>query len=330
MEVLTVFKILPYLLTSILFIGLLIMVISQHDFFSVLRPSLKRLPSHVQRQLISIADSQLKKNPLLEEDQDRISKELAIIGLRFRNKTLTMRHFILASFMFAVICTLLAFLFTTRRINGILYFNLPADIVAAFIGFILPRWGLLILSLRSKFKYQTEAPPSFYKITSSLRANPNFERAITSAIPNLPKYTRKLCEAGLNNYYSRKFSTFSQMIHWIACEISHPGWKEFAHLALTETTTGIQDIIPRMTILTTRAEELLGVQTDERKSIKFQTGLVIFPFSLLAYQLFRLTVKNPEEGIYLFTTPIGKLLISSVPITFLLVSMILTWLYYRV
>lgn len=330
MGVLTIFNLLPYLLTSLFFIGLLIMIISQHDFFSVIRPTLKRLPTHIQRQLTTIADSQLKKNPLLSEDQDRISKEMAIAGLRFRNKPLTMRHFIVASFVFAIGFSVFAFILTTKQVDEISYYNFPAVIVAAFIGFILPRWGLLILSLRSKFKYQEEAPPSFYKITSSLRANPNFERAVIMAIPNLPKYTRKLCELALKNYYSRKFSTFPQMIHWISCEVAHPGWKEFAHLALTETTTGIQDIIPRMTILTTRAEELLGVQKDERKSIKFQTGLVIFPFVLLGYQLYRLTIKNPEEGIYLFTTPIGKLLISGIPVTFLAVSMILTWLYYRV
>ena len=318
--------IIAYVATGITILGFFLMFMSRHDFFKKLNPTLQRLPSNISKQFNSLVLMQFKQNDFLQSDQLKINKELLHSGIHFFGRKLTFKLFVVWSLLSGLLAGVISFVLTSRY--G--YVNIPADVTLSLMGFILPRFMLTIFSIRTKFKYQTETSECLYIITSSLRRHPNFDRAIEDSIPRFPKYSRWLFESGIQGIYAGRFKNITQMLFWASEEIQQPNWKEFAYIALNESATGIKDRLNRMTILTNRADELLSVQKDERRGLKVQIRKVGIPLTVLIIVIIIFTFFDPKDGMYLYTTPTGKLLITVVYLVITLIIMTFTWLFYQV
>lgn len=351
MEYIDFLPYIPYAASIITLLGLFLLVMSRHEFFETLNPAFKKLPRKVTKRLSTIAESQVDSNPLLATDKKRLPKELIASGIRLKGEILTIYQLLILSIIFSIIGFLLAWMLTTKisydygqlsepwimtqtaqphqEIKKTNY-NIPALVITTIMGFILPRWYIFFRSLRARFMYRVEAPQALFKLAASLRLHPNVERAVIEVTPRLPEYTRILFETAINDWRSRKYNTFSDALLWVAYETDHISWKEFTETVLTSTTSGVKDILGKMAILTQRAERLLEAQKEERMGIKFTMFLVIAAFSVLLFQTWYMTFKNPSTGIYLYTTPIGKVLISLIFITAFFEVVIFSWLYYRV
>lgn len=324
----------PYLSTFLSLIGLFIYLLSKHDFFDRVSTNLRRLPKHFQDQVTAITLSQFQKNKFLAWDQTKIVKDLQDSEIRFRGKTITMSRFITLSFISSFMNAFLAYFFTTKSfkvsMEVVHYYNFPSVIIAIIMGFAFPRWILMIIVVRKKFKYHMEASNCFFILSSTMGENPNIEVAILKAMNRFPKYTGRLFKITYQDLQKGHFNSFTEMIFWLANKLDHQHWKEFAHITQTDTTAGIQNRQARMTILTNRAEEILSLQKGERKGLKFRALFTGVMFVILFGTLFFLSTFGWSNGIYLYTTPTGKLILTAVYLFTIVEAVVFTWLFYQV
>jgi len=358
-----ILELVPYVTSIITATGLFLLIISQHDFFAVLSPSLRRIPKQLQRQFQNFAQSQIVKNPILISDTSRVKQDLKYSALRFRGKPLTVSQLLWLSLFTGILAFIISWTATTKTftISTVMpsysatksvsavpstynslgltsdvqttkqqASNLPADILSFCLGFIFPRWYVFLSSIRAGYMYQKEAPQSLHCLASALRRHDNVEIGIINGHVRLQKHTRKLFEEGIRRWRANQFGTFSEAMYWIARESRNPMWDEFATFTLTASSTGMKDLVSRITDLTSRAEELLAAQKEERKNMRFQGFMALFAFGVLLIQILSLTFRTPDIGMYLYTTPIGKLLIALVFLAVFIEIMIFTWLHYKV
>ncbi|AFM43556.1 hypothetical protein Desaci_4729 (plasmid) [Desulfosporosinus acidiphilus SJ4] len=342
-------SIFPYLAILMIALGLFLIVFTRHEFFIVFSDKLRGLPVRLRSQLRAFTQEQIDKNPLLVSDQSALKTDLELSRLRWKGQHLTFYHVVLLSLLCAFISTGIALLITTRYLSipsqptslsnfsgakvtyiKRLEFNIPAMVQAFFIGFLVPRWLFFMGRVKSRYKYQNEAPKAFFRLSSAIRRHPNLEIATYEATPYMPKYTKWLFTQALDHWKRRDFTSFTEVFYWISKQSSHESWEEFASYAATASSAGLKDMIMKISSLTTRAQELLNKRDDERKGIKFQVILSLVAFGILFFQLYQVIYKNPDVGIYLFITPWGKILLSLVYLAVLVEISIFTWLYYQV
>lgn len=341
------FPYVPYVSIIGISFGFFLMVLGRHDFFIVLSDQVRQLPARLRHQLQAYTQDQIQKNPLIKSDQTRLIRDLELTKLRWRKKPLTIPHVVILSLMSATLMAILVILLTTRYIKDpstlVLtvqstpkealkhwVFNIPADILAFGLGFIIPRWYIFLGSVKARYKYQEEAPKAFFKIASAIRRHANLEVAISSSVQSLPAYTRWLFILALDHWKQRDFTSFSEVFYWVAKQTQHESWEEFASYTSTASSAGLNDLVSKISLLTTRAQELLGKRKEEKKGLKFQIGLSSVAFVLLMSQVFSLIYKNPDMGQYLFITPWGKILFASIFIAVFAEVSIFTWLHYQV
>ena len=340
--------IIAYLSTIITLLGLFLIIASRHDFFAKISSSLRQLPGQMQQQFTALVTMQVKNNPLFQQDLFRISKELTQVGFRLRGKSISFQQFITFSFCSAIVFGFLSLFLTTRQFPEYLpstinlnqpflpntkYVhsnNIPADILMLMMGFVVPRFLLLISYVKTKYKYQLEASSSLYLLTNSIRIHPNIDRAILDAVPRFPSATRNLFELGLHHLNSGDLKNINHVLFWVANETQHQYWKEFANIVMTEKFTGLKDRVARLMILTNRSDESHAVQIEDRKGLKWQVLKVGIPTLFLIGLFILLTFFDKADGYYLYMTPMGKLLVSLIYLVVLQIILLFTWNYYKV
>lgn len=345
----SIYYVIPIISLIVIAIGLCLLVMSSHDFFSIISPMLRRLPKNMRKQLNRYTQNKVETNPALAYDVMRIKKDLQSSQIRFRGKPLTGRSLFILSIITGGILSLLCWLVTTKSylVSSSSTFslfgentnpvktreyavNLPADIICFVLGFIIPRWYVLFRALKSRYEYQVEASQALHRLASSLRQSQNIEKAITNVIPKLPKYTRTLFIDGKRNWDAKKYSTFSEMLFWLGKESEYSIWEEFANYILLASTMGMRDLVNSTIELAKRAEDLLALKKDEHKGLRFHVVIAVLSFFLLVAVILFLSLKNPDLGMPLYNTPFGKLLISFVYIAIFIEIIAFTWLHYEV
>lgn len=345
-----IYSAIPIVSTVITAIGLFLLVMSKHDFFSLVSPSLKRLPRNIQKRIRVYTQSQVESNPVLFYDLTRLTKDLQSSQIRFRGKPLTVKVLFLLSILAGLVLSMLCWVITTKTyympagiassifdsstllpaMEQYITFNIPAVITCFILGFTIPRWYVFYKALKAKYEYQKEASQALHRLASSLRQSPNIEKAVTNAIPKLPKYTKLLFIDGKRNWDAKNFSTFSEMLFWIASKSEYSIWDEFANYALMASTMGMRDLVNNTMDLAKRAEDLLALKKDERKGLNVHMWFSVVTFVLLIGEILFLSIVNPDLGMALYNTPTGKLLISFVYIAIFFEIIVFSWLHYEV
>lgn len=264
------------------------------------------------------------KNKLLFKDQLNIERQLTFITLRFKGKTLTFHNFVKLSVLLSLAGILVSYATTSRFSN----LNIPALIIGAVVGFIIPRWYLLIIDGRLKSKVSSEVPQAIAKITDFARSHASLERATFEATDELPKATKKIFQQAWKWRKGGRYQTFPEMMYDLGRKSKSPAWVEFAHLCLVDVTLGSSDKIAKLRTLQSRSRKLLTASKVERKDLSAKLLKMIIAYVVLFIIWLLETFFAPGIGIYLYTTAIGRLLMTSVYITFSLNAALFTYLYY--
>ena len=272
----------------------------------------------------SMVKESAARSKFLFKDQLNVERQLSFSLLKFKGKTFTFRMFVRFSMLLSFVGVILTYL-TTSRFSNI---NIPALIIGAVVGFIVPRWYLVIIDGRLKRKVSAEVPQAIAKITDFARNHANLERAVFEATKELPRATRKYFQQAWEWRRKGQYQTFPEMMYDLGRKSKSQAWLEFAHMCLVDVTLGSADKIAKLRTLQSRSRKLLMASKAERKALNSKLFKMILAYVFLFAIWFFETFFAPSLGVYLYTTAIGRLLMTSVYITFTFNTALFTWLYY--
>lgn len=303
-------------------LGILLIFLS--FYLPVMARNLKRVTSQFTNRINEVIIERASKSKFLFRDQSNIERQLAFSQLKRKGKSLTFQAFTRFSFLSGLIGFTIAFITTSRTSN----INLPALIIGFAIGFVAPRWYLVIIDGRLQRKVSSEVPQALAKITDFARNHANLERAVLEATKELPRSTKKYFLNALEWRKAGQYHTFPEMMYDIGRKSKNPSWLDFAHMCLIDTTLGSSDKIAKLRTLQSRSRKLLLASKVERKSLNAKLLKIVLAYVFLFLIWFFETFVTPNLGVYLYTTAVGRLLMTSVYITFTLNAALFTWLYY--
>jgi len=272
----------------------------------------------------NMVKSGASRSKFLFKDQFNIERQLSFSALKIKGKPFTFRYFVYFSVLMSALGIVVTYV-TTSRFSSL---NLPALVIGALVGFIGPRWYLLIIDGRLNRKVSSEVPQALAKITDFARSHANLERAVMEATEELPRATRKYFQQAWEWRRVGRYQTFPEMMYDLGRKSKNPTWLDFAHMCLVDVTLGSSDKIAKLRTLQSRSRKKFLAGKVERKSLnakllKMALGY-IFLFAIWFFESFIF----PSLGVYLYTTAIGRLLMASVYITFTFNAALFTWLYY--
>lgn len=293
-------------------------------YVSVMTRTLKGVSAKFSVTFGSMVKGSSTKNKFLFKDQLNIERQLSFSSLKFKGKTFTFHNFVKLSVLMGLVGVVVTYV-TTSRFSNI---NIPALMIGAIVGFIAPRWYLVIIDGRLQRKVSSEVPQALAKITDFARYHANLERAVLEATNELPRATKKYFQQAWEWRKGGQYQTFPEMMYDLGRKSKSPSWLEFAHMCLIDVTLGSADKIAKLRTLQSRSRKLLLVSKVERKSLNAKLCKMILAYVFLFVIWFFETFFAPNLGVYLYTTAIGRLLMISVYITFTFNVALFTWLYY--
>lgn len=271
-----------------------------------------------------VVKDNVSKNKFLYKDRINIERQLHFNNIHFRGKVVDFKTFMKVSLLTGCIGLLVGVITTSNRTN----INLPGIIITTIIGLIIPRWYLVIKDGKLQRQVGVEAPQALAKIIDFTRVYANMERAVSEASGELPKITRKYFMQAWNRRKSGYYDSFNQMIYDIGKTSKSQVWIDFAHKCLIDVTLGSSDRIATLRALQSRARKILLANNIERKSLNAKFLKLILAHIFLIVIWFFETFIIPSYGVYLYTTPIGKLLMIAVYASFVISAALFTYLYF--
>lgn len=311
-------------LSLVLTTGLILLLTS--IYWSSFSSTLRHSSSHFSQRVQELITTNVERNQFFFKERLNIERQLAFSGLTFRKKQVTFKSFIHFSIVTGVLAFFLA-LFTTTRNNS---YNFTALLIVTIIGFIIPRWYLIVVDGRMQRQLSQEAPIAVAKITSYARSYSNIERAVFEATKELPTVTKRYFEQAWRRKDIGDYKNFSSMMYAIAQQSKNSTWATFAHLCLVEQTLGSSDKLAKLRSIQSRARRLLLAGKIERKNLNAKALKVAIAYLFLVLIWAWDTLFNPDIAAYLYTTPIGRMLITAVYVTFTFNVALFTWLYYDI
>lgn len=308
----------------VLMVTLAITLIILSFYVSVMTRTFKGVGARFSVSISSMVNAGASRNKFLFKDQINIERQLSFSLLRFKGKTITFRNFTRLSVLLGVVGIAITYLMTSRFAN----INIPALVIGAIVGFIVPRWYLVIIDGRLKRKVSAEVPQALAKISDFARFHANIERAVIEATNELPKATKKYFQQAWEWRRVGNYQTFPEMMYDLGRKSKSPAWLEFAHMCLVDSTIGSSDKIAKLRTLQSRSRKLFMASKIERKALNAKLLKMILAYIFLVAIWFFETFFAPSLGVYLYTTAIGRLLMMSVYITFTFNTALFTWLYY--
>jgi hypothetical protein len=311
-------------IAAVLVFTLAIIFIVLYFYLSIITRTLKRISNQFSVYFGDMIKGSKNRHRFLYQDQFNIERQLVFSRLKFKGRPLTYRKFILLSFLTGLAGIALAYL-TTARFSSV---NSPAYVITALGGFIIPRWYLIVLDGRIQRKIASEVPRALAKITDFARNYANMERAVMEATSELPATTRRFFQQAWEWRRVGYYQTFPEMMYDVGRKTKNATWLDFAHMCLIDVTLGNSDKISKLRSIQNRSRQILIASKIERRSLNGKFLKVIIAYCFLFIIWFAETFIFPDIGIFLYTTPIGRLLIDSVYITFTFNVALFTWLYF--
>ncbi|MGE4282334.1 MAG: hypothetical protein AB7G87_01295 [Clostridia bacterium] len=309
-------------LSILIIIGLLMILFSV--FWLTITSNMKSSSSYFTHRFQQLISDNVSKNRFFFKDRITVERQLAFSGLKFRGIDVDFNTLTYMSLVSAVLGFIIAFITTTRDHN----FNIIALLTLTIVGFIIPRWYLIIVDGRMQRHLSMEAPVAIAKITSFARSYSNIERAVFEATDELPKTTRKFFMQAWKRKDYGEYTNFTAMMYALSHQCKISTWSDFAHLCLVEQTLGSSDKLSKLRSIQSRARRLLLASKVERKNLNAKALKIgIAYFFLLLIWIWDVFI-SPATGDYLYSTAIGRMLLTAVYVTFTLNVALFTWLYY--